>query len=241
MRRYRIRYRMRIHQIKEQVSNLTIKIQIRAKAMARCMAAAYGMAGLFLALILAFSPASAAPKMGIMHWPQEDHPIWGPRLEKALRDVVDADTAFGGVVALEAIAAREHITLGSSQFLGGAGKTLAPVFGIDVWVRLELAHEVPEHKITRHTWMPWKSTETWALPLRLTVWDGASGKISYSGLVPGDTTKAANRFWPYRSYESFNFFEKESKRAFLVERAVLAARDTLARIVLTQTRYRPSK
>jgi hypothetical protein len=194
-------------------------------------------------------PLHAAPKMGIMHWPKEDHPIWGPRLEKALRTAIETDTSFGGAVALEAIAAREHITLGSDQFMSGAGKNLAPVFGVDIWVRLELASarsgdltgEWPDHKVSRHTWMPWKSIETWAMPLRLTVWDGASGRVSYSGLVPGDTTRAGNRFWPYRSFESFSFFEKESKRAVLIEKAVLAARDTLARVVLTQTRYRPSK
>jgi hypothetical protein len=154
-------------------------------------------------------------------------------LEKALRNLVEADTTFAGAIDLEAIAARERITLGSAQFLNGGSKTLAATFGVDFWARLELAEAEPLHKVSRHTWMPWKATEVWAMPLRLTVWDAASGRVKFSGLVPGEVTDRANRFWPYRSYESYSFTEKEKKREDLLTGSLIAARDTLARVAKT--------
>jgi hypothetical protein len=173
-----------------------------------------------------------APKLGVIHWPEEDHPIWGPRLETGLRTLVDSDTGFGGAPNMEWIAKKTHLVLNSSQFLDGGSKNLSPLFGVDRWVRLELVEIRPEQRVIRERWMPWKTQETWAFPLRLTVWDGTSGKVVYSGIVPGDETKQSNRFLPVREFQSFSFFEQEALRHRLLQQALFAAKDTLARVVL---------
>jgi hypothetical protein len=173
-----------------------------------------------------------APKLGVLHWPAEDHPIWGPRLESALRSLVDADTGFGGAPNIELLAEKRRMVLGSAQFLDGGSKGLSPLFGVDKWVRLELMEPNPEHRVSRARWMPWKAQETWAFPVRLTVWDGNSGKVLYAGIVPGDETQQGNRFLPVKDFDAYGFFEQENLRHQLLQKTLGAAKDTLARVVL---------
>ncbi len=184
-----------------------------------------------LTLAQALQGAFAAPKVGVMQWPKEDNPIWGPRLEAAMRRVLEADTTFGGAPDIEAMAERRHFALASGDFLDGGASSLSPLFGVDQWVKLEWNDAPPMHQVIRARWMPWKAQETWALPLRMTVWEGKTGRVSYSGIISGDETKKGSRFWPYRDYGSFSFFEREALREKLMQVAVLAARDTLARLV----------
>jgi hypothetical protein len=192
----------------------------------------------FLFVVLGWvSPVLAlAPKVSILQWTDEINPVWGPRLAKGFRVLVDADTGFGGSPENRVIGAKQNRTLLPEDLLDGGAKNISTELAVPYLAHLELADPAaevePEHRVFREKWKPWQSAETWGLPLRLTVWDGEKGRVVYRGIVPGEKTKKANQFWPYRSFNSFGFMEKESIREKLLDTALEAARDTLARVVL---------
>jgi hypothetical protein len=177
-----------------------------------------------------------SPRVSILQWTDEINPVWGPRLANGFRVLVDADTGFGGSPENKTLTSKQNRTLIPEDLFDGGSKKVAIELAVPFLVHLELADPAaevqPEHRVFREKWKPWESAETWGLPLRLTVWDGEKGRVIYRGIVPGEKTKKANQYWPYRSFNSFGFLEKENLRDKLLNTALEAARDTLARVVL---------
>jgi|GEM_PF-6306502 len=184
-----------------------------------------------LGLAFFLAAVQGAPKIGVVYWPQRDNPIWGPRLAEGLRVLVEADTLFGGAPYPDAYWTRMHGDFSPRDMEAGQAKSVALEWGADDLVHLELVQADPVQKVIRERWMPWKAEESWSFPLRLTVWDGRTGRVAYRGVIDGETTRKGNRFWLIPSFEKMSFMEKQKRRDAYLDTSLAAAKDTLAGII----------
>lgn len=181
---------------------------------------------------VAAQPAPTSPKIGLLQWSRGENPLWAPRLERGMARLIEADSGFAGAPPLAPRQAQLKRDLNPQELAAGGAKSLATEFAVDHFVHLELPDLTPQHRVERHKWKLWEAAESWGLPLRLTVWDGKSGRVIYDARVPGTVTVREKSFWPYRDFAAMTFEEQERRRELLLDTTLSAAKDTLARILL---------
>ncbi len=173
-----------------------------------------------------------APKVGLVQWEQGENPIWSPRLVRGLAGLIEADSGFAGAPALGPLKAQLKREINPQDLASGGATTVAKDFAVDHLIHLELHDLIPQHRVDRHKWKLWEAAESWGLSLRLTIWDGKSGRVIHDGRVPGTVTVQEKSFWPYREFSAMSFSEQEKKRDQLLDATLAATKDTVARILL---------